>query len=147
MTMQPSPDLLDLAEAVANGRLRDVDAERQVRAALGPQGDAASDRAVRELRDITRAIGAVRSHVSATCEASAASSPDLAHANGSITTIVPGPVRAGAARRHPSRVGAGRGPRRTWLLVAATLLIGAGVVGASLVGGRRARRPPHPLRS
>ena len=37
-----------------------------------------------------------------------------------------------------------RGPRRTWLLVAATLLVGTGVVGASLVGGRLVVPNPAP---
>jgi WD40 repeat protein len=37
-----------------------------------------------------------------------------------------------------------RGPRRTWLLVAATLLVGTGVVGASLIGGRLVVPNPAP---
>jgi Tol biopolymer transport system component len=37
-----------------------------------------------------------------------------------------------------------RGPRRTWLLVAATLLVGTGVIGASIVGGRLIAPNPSP---
>jgi Tol biopolymer transport system component len=144
MTKQTSPDLLDLAEAVADGALRADDAERQVRAALGPDHDDASEKAARDLRQLIVAASAVRSHVRATREALTAESPDLAHANASIATIVPGPVRAGAARRRSSRGGDGRAPRRTWLLVAATLAIGTGLIGASVVGGRLVTPNPVP---
>jgi hypothetical protein len=47
-------------------------------------------------------------------------------------------------RRNLRRRGYGRTPRRTWLLVAATLLIGAGVIGTSLVGGRLVAPNPAP---
>jgi hypothetical protein len=144
MTSQTSPDLLDLAETVAAGTLRADDAERQVRAALGPEGNAASDRAVRELRDLTRAVGAVRSHVSATREASAAASPDPAQGGAPVATVVPGPVTAGGARRRAPLGRDSRGPRRTWLLVAATVVVGAGVIGASVVGGRLVAPTPAP---
>jgi photosystem II stability/assembly factor-like uncharacterized protein len=45
-----------------------------------------------------------------------------------------------ARRLRDSRV-----PRRTWLLVAAILLIGAGVIGTSLVGGRLVAPSPSPV--
>ena len=69
MTMQPSPDLLDLAEAVAAGTLRADDAERQLRLALGSDRAAESEQAVRELRGLIGAAGAVRAHARATREA------------------------------------------------------------------------------
>jgi WD40-like Beta Propeller Repeat len=143
MTRQASPDLLDLAEAVASGALRADDAERQVREALGPDHDAASDKAVRELRGLIVAASAVRFHVRATRDALGVDNPDVSYANASIATIVPGPVTAGSVRRSVTRSG-GRPPRRTWLLVAATLLIGTGIIGASLVGGRLAVPTPEP---
>jgi Tol biopolymer transport system component len=40
-----------------------------------------------------------------------------------------------------------RGPRRTWLFVAATLLVGTGVVGASLIGSRLVTPKPVPTTS
>jgi len=144
MTKQVSPDLLDLAEAVADGALRADDAERQVRAALGPEHNDATEKAVLDLRQLIVAANAVRSHVRAAREASTAESPDQAHGSASIATIVPGPVRVGAVHRRPSRGGDGRAPRRTWLLVAATLLIGTGLIGASLVGGRLFAPSPVP---
>ncbi len=144
MTKQTSPDLLDLAEAVANAELRADDAERQVRTALGPDHDAAAEAGLRELRGLIAAASAVRAHVRATHEAFGAQGTDRAHADGSIATLVPGPVRAGSARRHPSRGRDARGLRRTWLLVAATIAIGAGVFGASVVGGRLVAPNPAP---
>ena len=49
-----------------------------------------------------------------------------------------------SVRRRPAQGGRGRAVRRTWLLVAATLLVGTGVVGASLVGGRLVAPEPVP---
>jgi hypothetical protein len=144
MTKQAPPDLLDLAEAVASGALGADEAERQVRASLASDHDDAADRAALDLRRLIVATGAVRAHALATREAFGAAGPDLAHASGSIQTIVPGPVRAGAARRRSPRGGDGRAPRRTWLLVAATLALGTGLIGASLVGGRLITPGPVP---
>jgi Tol biopolymer transport system component len=141
MTKHASPDLLDLAEAVAIGELRPADAERRVRAALQTNHGAA-ERAVRELRTLILATTAVRSHAVATREAAIAESLDLAEEAGSVATVVPSSVRG---VRHPSsRNGDGRGPRprRTWLLVAATVAVGTGVIGASLLGGHA----PTPIR-
>jgi hypothetical protein len=59
MTMQPSPDLLDLAEAVAAGTLRADDAERQLRLALGSDRAVESEQAVRELRGLIGAAAAL----------------------------------------------------------------------------------------
>ena len=141
MTMQPSPDLLDLAEAVAAGTLRADDAERQLRLALGPDHAVESEQAVRELRGLIGAAGAVRAHARATREALGSASPDLAatvaYTPASIATLVPGRVTGGAVhpRSSNSGDGAGRAPRRTWLLAAAALLLvgGAMAAGSGLV--------------
>jgi hypothetical protein len=143
MTKPTAPDLLDLAEAVAAGKLGAADAERRVRAALGPDRTEAAETAVRDLRRLVVAARAVRAHAFATREAFGDQGTELAHASGSIATIPVGPVRAGSVRRGSSR-GGGRASQRTWLLVAATLLIGTGVVGASIVGGRLATPNPSP---
>jgi len=146
MTPNDPLDLLDLAEAVARGDLRADDAERRVRETFRPDRDDARERAVHDLHDLTAAASLVRLHASATREAFAPASADVAQASPStsIQTAVAGVrVGAGAARR-PSTRGDGRAPRRTWLLVAATLLIGTGVVGAAVVGGRLTTPNPAP---
>jgi Tol biopolymer transport system component len=51
---------------------------------------------------------------------------------------------ARSMRRRRPLGGKGRAVRRTWLLVAATLLIGTGVVGAAVVGGRLIAPNPSP---
>jgi hypothetical protein len=51
---------------------------------------------------------------------------------------------ARSMRRRRPLGGKGRAVRRTWLLVAATLLIGTGVVGAAVVGGRLVGPTPGP---
>jgi photosystem II stability/assembly factor-like uncharacterized protein len=136
MTMQPSPDLLDLAEGVAAGTLRADDAERQLRLALSSDHAAESERAVRELRGLIGAAGAVRAHARATREAFGSASPDLAATvaptPASIATLVPGRVTAGAVHRRSSNGGdgAGRAPRRMWLLAAAALLLVGGALAA-----------------
>jgi hypothetical protein len=141
MTRQASPDLLDLAEAVAHGDLRADEAERQVRAALGPN----SEDAVRELRGLVVGASAVRAHVRATREAFGTATPEPARATSATATIVPGLVTAGAVRRHSRRDSSGgRAPRRMWLLVAATLAVGTGLVGISLAGNRQAVPSPEP---
>ncbi len=136
MTKQMSLDLLSLAEAVANGELRMGDAEVQVLTAMGPDHETAAEPDLRELRGLIVAASAVRGHARATREAFGAEGTDRTHADALIATLVTGPVRAGSARRHRTRGRAARGPRRTWLLVAATLAIGAGAVGVLVVGGR-----------
>jgi hypothetical protein len=144
MTMQPSPDLLDLAEAVAAGTLRADDAERQLRSALEPDHAAESEQAVRELRGLIGAAGAVRAHARATREAFGSASqhlaPKVATTPASIATLVPGRVTAGAVHPHSSNGGdgAGRAPRRTWLLAAAALLL----VGGAMAAGSGAVKLP-----
>ncbi len=136
MTTQPSPDLLDLAEAVAAGTLRADDAERQLRLALGSDGAAESEQAVRELRGLIGATRAVRAHARATREAFSAS-PDLdatvAPTPASIATLIPGRITAGAVHRRSSNGGdgAGRGRGLTLLAAAALLLIGGAVAAGS----------------
>jgi galactose oxidase-like protein len=137
MTMLPSPDLLDLAEAVAAGALREDDAERQLRLVLGSVRAAQSEQAVRELRRLIGAAGAVRAHARATREAFGSASPDLAptvaSTPASITTLVPGRITAAAVHRRSSSDGdgTGRAPRRTWLLAAAALLLVGGAMAAT----------------
>jgi hypothetical protein len=141
MTMQASADLLDLAEAVAAGTLPADDAERQLRSALDPVHAGESEQAVRELRRLISAAGAVRAHARATREALGSASPHLAttvaYTPASIATLVPGRVTAGAVHPRSSNGGdgAGRAPRRMWLLAAAAVLLvgGAMAVGSGLV--------------
>jgi galactose oxidase-like protein len=52
--------------------------------------------------------------------------------------------RTRSVRRNPPRSGNGRAVRRTWFLVAATLLIGAAAIGAALVGARLVAPNPAP---
>ena len=141
MTKQPSPDLLDLAEAVAAGTLRADDAERQLRLALASDRAAETEQALRELRGLIGGASAVRAHARATREAFGSASQDLAATvaptPASIATLVPGRVTAGAVHSRSSNGdgGAGRAPRRTWLLAAAALLLvgGAMAAGSGLV--------------
>lgn len=140
MTRQPAPDLFDLAEAVASGQLRAADAEHQVRAALETDRRA-SEKAVRELRALILATTAVRLHARATREAAVAESLGLADETGPVATIVPGAVRPSAVRCRSLPNGDSRGPRRTWLLLAATVAVGTGLIGFSLAGGLVAPQP------
>jgi Galactose oxidase, central domain/Kelch motif len=148
MTKPTSPDLLDLAEAVAAGKLGAADAERQVRVALGPERGGASEEAetaIRDLRRLVVAARAVRAHAFATRGAFGDQGTELAQVGTSVGIIAPSRVRPGAVRRGSSPGGGGgRASRRTWLLVAATLLVGTGVVGASIVGGRLIAPNPSP---
>jgi hypothetical protein len=145
MTLQPSPDLLDLAEAVAVGTLRADDAERQLRLALGSERSGESEQAVSELRGLIGAAGAVRAHARATREAFGSASPHVAPTvattPASIVTLVPGRVTASAVHPRSSNGGdgAGRAPRRTWLLAAAALLL---IGGAMAAGSGLVKLPP-----
>jgi hypothetical protein len=144
MTKPTAPDLLDLAEAVAAGTLRADEAERQVRTALGSERHATAEAEIRDLRRLVVAAGAVRAHASATRAAFSDPGTELAPAGASVGAIAPRPVRPGAVRRGTSHGGDGRGPRRAWLLVAAALLVGTGVIGASIVGSRLDAPNPAP---
>jgi photosystem II stability/assembly factor-like uncharacterized protein len=141
MTTPSTVDLLDLAEAVAEGRLRREDAELQLRTLHGLDHGAAADREIRELRRLITAAEAVRGYMAAIRHASTA---DVTASNlglGSVPVVAPNrSTGVRVVRPHTIRRGTARAPRRTWLLVAATLLVGAGVVGATLTGAT----PPTP---
>jgi photosystem II stability/assembly factor-like uncharacterized protein len=121
MTDKTSPDLLDLAEAVARDDMRPDDAERQLHS---------SAESVRELRGLIVAARAVRSHAQATRDAAGSENAASANPAGAIGAVIAGPVRAGAARRHPSNGGQGQPRRRTWLLAVAALLAAGGALAA-----------------
>lgn len=148
MTTPETRDLLDLADAVAEGRLRPEDAERQLQAL--PASDRAGDGSValRELHDLIGATSAVRAHAAATRTASlddAIGGPAMAGEPTSIAPVLGTRTRgAPVVRRRPSRRADGRAPRRTWLLVAATLLVGTALAAASVAGGRPAVPSPVP---
>jgi Tol biopolymer transport system component len=147
MTMQPFPDLLDLAEAVAAGTLRADDAEHQLRSALGPAPAGESEQAVRELRGLIGAVGAVQAHARATREALPPAAPHLAttvaSTPASSATVVPVRVTAGTVQPRSSNGGRGarRAPRRIWLLAAAALLL----VGGAVAAGSGLVRLPSPV--
>lgn len=134
MTKHAVPDLLDLAEAVARGDIRLDDAEQELRA-VAAAGDGSYDKSVRELRGLVLATSAVHAHAAATRDASTAEEPEMARVGLSKGATVPGAVIPGTVRRRSLPNGDSRGPRRTWLLLAATLAIGTGVIGISLAGG------------
>lgn len=133
MTTNASPDLLDLAEAVAAGELRAADAERQIEAAQVP-----------ELRGLILAATAVRSHARATHEAAITEETERAHSGTSISTMVTGAVGGATVQRHSSHNGEARAPRRTWLLLAATIAVGTGLIGLSVIGGGLVAPNPEP---
>ena len=136
MTKYASPDLLDLAEAVATGELRAADAERQIDAAKVP-----------ELRALILATSAIKSHARATREAALAKSTDVTQESGAVATVVRSSVRGVRRPSSPNAGGRGHRPRRTWLLVAATVAVGTGVVGASLLSGSLVPPKPGPTDS
>jgi len=135
MTKSAKPDLLDLAEAVARGEIGTAEAEREV--------NSAND--VRELRGLIAAAAAVRSHARATRDGMAVDEPVGAQASGPVATIVPGSVNRGAVRRPSTRGGDGHSPRRTWMLAAATIAVGAGLIGVSVAGGNLVAPKPTPV--
>ena len=65
---------------------------------------------------------------------------DLSVATFDPATVARAAIQIGATtrsvRRRPAQGGSGGAVRRTWLLVAAALLIGAGAIGTALVGSR-----------
>jgi len=142
MTTPDTADLLDLAEAVADGRLRPEDAERQL---LASPGVDASPRAIRELRDLIAATEAVRAHAT-TSRAMPVPEP-LAGAlePQAIERVQPDhPAGVRVVRRASARRGEGGTSRRTWLLLAATLLVGTALAAASVAGGRPTTPSPAP---
>jgi photosystem II stability/assembly factor-like uncharacterized protein len=145
MTQLQHPDPLDLAEAVAAGRLRADEAERQLHPGRGSRsGDDTPDADVRELRQLIGAARAVRAHARATLDAAAVVPSETWATGVPAGTFDPGPLRRGAVRPRSSGGGGGRSSRRPWLLVAAAVAVGAGLVGTSIVGGNRAGPNPQP---
>jgi hypothetical protein len=144
MTDLDALDLLELAEAVASGRIPAVDAEQRIRSTPGPEGDRAEN-AVRELRSLIGAASAIRAHASATNETLAARSSSVVAGafSGYESNVTAIPVGA-AVRRRASGTRSARPPRRIGLLVAATLAIGTGVVAASVMGSRLIAPNPAP---
>ncbi len=140
MTKQASLDLLELAEAVAAGDMSSTEAEGRVRATIDDQRPDAVDRAVAELRELTMAAGAVRTHVAATRSAWSANGAVIADAIVAPAAV----VASGSVRRRVSMRREARGPRRTWLLVAAALAVGTALIGVSIAGSQRALPGPSP---
>lgn len=141
MTTPSTVDLLDLAEAVADGRLRPEDAELQLRTLHGLGHGARAVREIRELRRLITAAEAVRGYMAATRQASTAGVTASNLGLGSVQVVAPTrSTGVRVVRPHTILRRTARAPRRTWLLAAATLLVGAGVVGATLTGGT----PPSP---
>lgn len=138
MTTPDTADLLDLAEAVADGRLRPEDAERQL---LASPGADVSPRAMRDLRDMITATQAVRAHAAASRAVPIPEPLARTLEPQTIERVQPGhPAGAQVVRRGSARGGEGGTSRRTWLLLAATLLIGTALAAASVAGVR----PPTP---
>ncbi len=131
MTDQADLDLLDLAEAVARGDRRDVDAERR------------SPTSAADVRELASAIRAVRAHAMAT-QALQAPEPAIAGVGEVRLETAVGGGRI--IRRRPSVAhSVGRTGRPTALLVAAAFLVGAAVIGLAVGGGFPAPPRPTPL--
>jgi dipeptidyl aminopeptidase/acylaminoacyl peptidase len=125
--MTPSTnDLVDLAEAVAEGAMSQADAEARLRS------DAEIDSAsISELGSLVAALTAVTAHRDA-FRNGLAGEP---FANGGPAHgPTPIAVAAGAVRRRPGAPRSGN-PRRTLLLVAAVLLLGVAAGGVMVAGG------------
>ena len=132
-------DLLELAEAVASGRLTMAQAERRLRERYGesPRADSELD----ELRSLVNALGAVGAHARATGEAVGLAPGSVpATEVGSIPAVA---VDAAVRRRSLARPEA-RGGQRPVLAFAAVLLLAVGLAAASFVGGRLATQTPQP---
>jgi photosystem II stability/assembly factor-like uncharacterized protein len=147
MTSQLVPDVLDLAEDVARGRLTAAEAERQLRDSFGTTQGSGGERAVRELRELATAATAVIAHARATREATEGLVTEIAPrlpaaSDARVSVVADLPVRGGRVRRRTRDGRSGRA-HREWLLVAATLVAGGGVLGAMMVGG--GFRPTNPV--
>ena len=148
MTTPGTTDLLDLAEAVAEGRLRPEDAERQLGALPGQDRAAETDEARGAIRDLHRLIAAteaVRAHAAATRATAVVEPLATALEPKSVEAVLPSrSAGARVVRRRQTLRGEGGAPRRTWLLVAAMLLVGSALAAASVVGGRPTTPSPVP---
>ncbi|MEO7664967.1 MAG: hypothetical protein ABIV26_07545 [Candidatus Limnocylindrales bacterium] len=149
MTMHDTPDILELAEAVARGSLRPADAERQVRATFTPADGARASEAARELVELVASVRAVQAHARATHAAIAGSSlaagsevaglvAGLAAGTAIDIRVRPGPVRGRTISR------GGKVGRQTGMLAAAAFLLVAGLVGASAIGSSPPSTAPSP---
>jgi len=126
MTAPDSNDLLELAEDVAAGRMTAADAELAV---TSRGGDPA---VVLELRQLVAAASAVRLHAAAFHEyvgLGDTSTGAMADSDGDQLAVAAPTVRRGStiARRSTDR-------RRSGLLIAATLAVAGGTIGAVVVG-------------
>ena len=134
----PTMDLLDLAEAVAEGTMSPAEAETRLRS--DPESDAAS---VAELRALVAAMTAVMAHANAFQEG-LATAPTAKDALSQGATQIA--VAAGAVRRRPGSPRSGS-PRRTMLLVAAVLLLGVAAGSVMVAGGLTTSLSPTSLAS
>jgi hypothetical protein len=132
MTRPEPVDLLELAEDVAAGRMTAADAELSLGSAQDDQA------AVRELRQLVAAATAIRLHAAAFHESVEVSDPTTAAA------------RDGAARplalatptvRRGSTIARRSTGRRSGLLIAATLAVAGGTIGAVIVGSSPSPSP------
>ena len=137
MTAPDSNDLLELAEDVAAGRMTAADAELAV---TSRGGDPA---VVLELRQLVAAASAVRLHAAAFHEyvgLGDTSTGAMAGSDGGQLAVAAPTVRRGStiARRSNGR-------RRSGLLIAATLAVAGGTIGAIVVGSSPSPAPiPSP---
>jgi hypothetical protein len=139
MTDVEPTDLLDLAEAVAAGRLTVTDAEARLRSRPGIPGR--MDAEVAQLHSLVNALGAVDAHARATGEVMGQNpaTPPVISFDDIPSMAVGGVVR----RRAPQRPGA-RSGQRPVLVLAAALLLGVGLAAASFIGGRLANQGLQP---
>jgi photosystem II stability/assembly factor-like uncharacterized protein len=138
MTRQPTPDLLDLAEAVAAGFLTLTDAQ---------QGLGRSD--ATELGRLVSAVSAVRAHAQATRAAAserltvvldrpaAGVSLPMARTGPTDAVVAGQPVRGGPVRLGGVRPERGAWGAARWILVAATIALAGGLVAATAFIGSR----------
>jgi hypothetical protein len=138
MTDMEPIDLLELAEAVAAGRLTMNDAESRLRSRYGTSRRA--DAELAELRSLVTALGAIEGHARAMGEAVRREPTPSAVPFGDVRSI----AVDGAVRRRTPAGREARGVQRPVLALAAVLLLGAGLAAASLVGGRLANQGPQP---
>ena len=138
MTDMEPIDLLELAEAVAAGRLTMSDAESRLRSRYRTSRRA--DAELAELRSLVTALGAIEGHARAMGEAVRRDPTPSAAPFGDVRSIAVG----GAVRRRTPAGTEARGVQRPVLAFAAVLLLSAGLAAASFVGGRLSSQVPQP---
>ena len=134
MTTNGPMDLLDLAEDVAAGRMTAAEAELAIRSTGNDEG------AVAELRGLVAAATAVRRHAAVFRESTLGSDPTRVPTTDSATNPVA--VAIPTIRRGRTLAGRSAGRRRPGLLIAATLAVAGGTIGAAIMG---TSLPPNPL--